>query len=97
MHSVISVDAAHLKSAYKGTIFIYSGLTGNDEAYILVFGISGGNEDYRTWNIFNNLFATACLSVSFMEDGMLYPKFVIVLAGIKDWINHYGKFSHEIM
>ena len=49
MHPVISVDAAHLKSAYKGTIFIYSGLTGSDEAYILAFGISGGNEDCRTW------------------------------------------------
>ena len=36
MHPVILVDAAHLKSAYKGTIFIYSGLTGNDKAF---FGI----------------------------------------------------------
>ena len=79
MCPVISLDAAHLKSAYKGTIFIYSCLTGNDKAYILAFGINGGNEDYRTWNIFNKLFATACPSVSFMVDGMLYLKFVIVL------------------
>ena len=78
MHPVISIDAAHLKSVYKGTIFVYSGLTGHDEAYILAFGISGGNEDYRTCNIYNGLFAKACPSVSFMEDGMLYPKFVIV-------------------
>ena len=77
MHPVISVDAAHLKSAYKGTIFI--SLTGNNEAYILAFGISGGNEDYRTWYIFNKSFAKACPSVSFMEDGMLSLKFVIVL------------------
>ena len=35
MCPVISVNAAHLKSAYKGTIITYSGLTGNDEAYIL--------------------------------------------------------------
>ena len=76
---VNSVDAAHLNLAYKGTIFIYSGLTGNDEAYILAFGISGGNEDYRTWNIFNKLFATACPSLSLVENDMLYPKFVIVL------------------
>ena len=46
MHPVISIDAAHLKSAYRGTLFIYSGLTGNDGAYTLAFGISGGNEDY---------------------------------------------------
>ena len=78
MHPVIWVDAAHLKSAYKGTRFIYSGLTGNDQAYILAFGISGVNEDCRTWNIFNKLFATACPSVSLVEDGMLYPKFVFV-------------------
>ena len=32
---VIPVDAAHLQSCYKGMIFIYSGLTGNDEACIL--------------------------------------------------------------
>ena len=54
-------------------------MTGNDEGYILAFGISGGNEDHRTWNIFNKLFAKACPSVFFMDDGMLYRKFVIVL------------------
>ena len=63
MNPVISVDAAHLKSAYKGTIFIYSGLTGSDEAYILVFWIRARSEDYRTWNILNKLCATACPSV----------------------------------
>ena len=63
MHPVISVDAAHVKSAYKGTIFIYSRLTGSDEAYILAFGIRAWTEDYRTWNIFNKLCATACPSV----------------------------------
>ena len=78
MHPVTSVDAAHLKLAHKGTIFIYSGLSGSDEAYILAFGISGGNKDYRSWNIFNKLFATACPSVSLVEDDMLYPKFVFV-------------------
>ena len=53
-------------------------MTGNDEAYILVFGISGGDEDYQTWNTFNNLFAMACPSVSFVENGHLYSKFVFV-------------------
>ena len=78
MCPIISINAAHLKSAYQGTIFIYSGLTGNDEAYILAFRISGGNEDYGTWNTFNNLFAIACPSVSFVENGHLYLKFVFV-------------------
>ena len=77
MCPVIFVNAAHLKSAYKGTIFIYSGLTGHDEAYILAFGISGGNEGYRTWNTFNT-FAKASPSVSFVDDGHSYSKFVFV-------------------
>ena len=63
---------------YKGTMFIYSGLTGNDEAYISAFGVSGGNEDYRTWNTFNALSARARPSVSFVEDGHSYSKFVFI-------------------
>ena len=39
LQPVILMDAAHLKSCYKGTISIYSGLTGTEEAYILAFGI----------------------------------------------------------
>ena len=77
MCPVISVDASHLKSAYKGTILIYSVLTGN-ETYILTFGISGENEDYRTWNTFNTLFARACPSVSFAEDSHAYSTFVFI-------------------
>ena len=42
----------------------------------MAFGIGGGNEDYRTWNIFNTLFAKACPSVSLVEDGHVYSKFV---------------------
>ena len=35
-HLMISVDAAHLNSCYKGTIYIYMGLTENGEAIILL-------------------------------------------------------------
>ena len=73
---MISVDAAHFKSAYKGTISIYSGLAGNHKAYIMAFGISGGNEDCRTWNTFNTLFASP--SVSFVEYGHAYSKFMFI-------------------
>ena len=75
---MISVNAAHLKLAYKGRIFSYSGLTGNDKAYIMAFGISSGNEDYRTWNTLNSLVAKACPSVSFVEDGHAYSKFMFI-------------------
>ena len=78
MCPVISIDVAHLKLAYRGIIFIYSGLTGNDKAYVLAFGISGGNEDDQTWNTFNKLFAMVCLSVSLVENGHSYSKFVFV-------------------
>ena len=33
LQPIISVDATHLKSCYNGTIYIYSGLTGTEEAY----------------------------------------------------------------
>ena len=43
-----------------------------------MIGVSGGNEDYRTWNILNTLFAKACPSLSFVEDGHSCSKFVFV-------------------
>ena len=43
---VISVDATHLKSCYEGTMYIYSGFTGNEQAYSLAFGIRKGNVDF---------------------------------------------------
>ena len=57
---VISVDPAQLTLCQKGTINIYAGLTGNEEAYILALGIRRGNEDFVSWYIFNTLFAQAC-------------------------------------
>ena len=32
-------------------IYIYLGLMGNDEAYILAFGMRSDNEDFASWNI----------------------------------------------
>ena len=97
MHPVISVNAAHLKSAYKGTIFIYSGSTGNDKAYILAFGTSGGNEDYRTWNTFNTLFAKACHQFHLWRMVIHIQSLCLSPTGIKDWISYYLKFSQRIM
>ena len=88
---MISVNGAHLKSAYKGTIFTYSGLTGNEEAYILAFGISGGNEDYRT----------GIYSIHFLQNPVhqchLWKIVNHIPSGIKDWISHCLKFSQGIM
>ena len=85
MQPVISVDAAHLKSASKGTTFIYSG---NDETYILAFGISGGNDDYRTWNIFSSLFAKHVHQCHLWKTVMHIQSSHSFLTGIKVWISH---------
>ena len=78
VHPVISVDAAHLKSCYKGTISIYSGLTGNDDVHTFAFGVSSGNADFTKWDLFNLLFPKSCCSVSVIEDGYKYSQYVFV-------------------
>ena len=49
------VDPTHLWPCYKGTIYIYSELTGSNDIYMYAFDISMGNEDYTTW-----MFSTTC-------------------------------------
>ena len=97
MHAVISVDAAHLKLAYKGTIFIYSGLTGNNEAYILAFGISGGNEDNRIWKHSTNCVQWLVHIHHQWRMVIHIQSLCLSQAGIKDWISLNWKFSQEIM
>jgi hypothetical protein len=57
---VISLDAAHLKGKYKGTLFIATVLTANNEVYPLGFLISSGNEDLATWTKMLTLLKEAC-------------------------------------
>ena len=59
-------------------IYIYSGLTGTEEAYILAFSIRRGNEDFISWDIFNTLFAQTCPCVRIAEEGHIYLKYVFV-------------------
>ena len=40
-----------------------------------------------TWNVFNTLFAKACPSVSFVEEGHAYLNFVLSLIEIEGWIS----------
>jgi hypothetical protein len=46
---VISLDAAHLRSQYKGILYIASVLSGGNDIYPVGFMIATGNEDGRTW------------------------------------------------
>ena len=56
---VISVDAAHLKSIYRGTMFIATVKSGNNDIYPIGLLFSSGNEDKRTWTKFLNLLKQA--------------------------------------
>ena len=46
---VISLDAAHLRSEFKGLLYIASTLTGANGVFPIGFMIATGNEDRRTW------------------------------------------------
>ena len=42
---VVSLDAAHLRSEYKGTLYVTSVLSGNNDVFPIGVLISSGNED----------------------------------------------------
>ena len=46
---VISLDAAHHRSEYKGTLFVASVLSGNNDVFPIGVLICSGNEDRATW------------------------------------------------
>ena len=46
---VVSLDAAHLRTEYKGTWYIASVLSGNNDVFPIGVMISSGNEDRATW------------------------------------------------
>jgi hypothetical protein len=45
---VISLDAAHLRSKFKGTLYIASTLTGANDIFPIGFMLAAGSEDCRT-------------------------------------------------
>ncbi|XP_034218975.1 uncharacterized protein LOC117630347 [Prunus dulcis] len=51
MHPVIAVDATHLKSKYKGVMFVANAFDGNRNIYPLTFGI-GDLETDASWHWF---------------------------------------------
>ena len=46
---VISLDAAHLRSEFKGILYVASVLTGNNDVFPIGVMIAAGNENRRTW------------------------------------------------
>ena len=66
---VLSLDAAHLKSRYKGTMYVASVLSGTNEVYPIGFMISTGNEDRETWTKMLQYLKEACPIIS--EQGLI--------------------------
>ena len=56
---VMSLDAAHLKSKWKGTLYTASVKTGSDEIYPVAIGIMNGNENEAGWTWFLRLLESA--------------------------------------
>ena len=66
---VISLDAAHLRSEYKGMLYIASVLSGNNDIYPIGFMIATGNEDKKTWIKMLRLLKLACPIISTPKRG----------------------------
>ena len=49
---VMSLDAAHMKSQWKGTLHVASVKTARDEIHLVVFAIMTDNESAAGWNGF---------------------------------------------
>jgi hypothetical protein len=46
---VVLLNAAHLRSTYKGTLHVASVLTGCNDVFLIGFMLSAGNENGDTW------------------------------------------------
>jgi hypothetical protein len=68
---VISLNAAHLKSIFKGTLHVALVLSGTNEVYLIGFMISTGNEDGKTWMTMLKYLIEACPIIS--KQGSVFP------------------------
>ena len=64
VRQVISLDAAHLRSEFKGTLYVASVLTGNNDVFPIGFMIAAGNENRETWVQMLTYLKEACPIVS---------------------------------
>jgi MULE transposase domain/Ulp1 protease family, C-terminal catalytic domain len=77
---IISLDAAHLKSKWAGTLYIASVKSALDNLYTIAFAILSGNEDYQGWVYFLERLNAACplLSDNHPLDRVTYKYFTFV-------------------
>jgi MULE transposase domain/SWIM zinc finger len=81
---VVSLDAAHLRSRYKGTLYVATVLTGCNDIFPIGFMISAGNEDGDTWKKMLQLLKEACPIIDDQgygdtdTDGVVRPPFLFI-------------------
>lgn len=80
---VVSLDAAHLKSQHKGTLYVASVLSGANDVYPVGFMISAGNEDGETWRKMLTYLKQACPILS--EQRESYNEEALVNSDIVDY------------
>ena len=68
---VVSLDAAHLRSAHKGTLHVASVLCGNNDVFSIGFMISSGNEDRENWQKVLTKLKEACPPINEQGHGTL--------------------------
>ncbi|KAI2505523.1 MULE transposase domain [Fragilaria crotonensis] len=81
---VLSLDAAHLKSVFKGTLYVASVLTGSNDIFPIGFMISAGNEDGALWRKMLRYLKKACPIIGEQVygnvdvDGVARPPFLFI-------------------
>ena len=84
MRPVLSLDAAHLKSVFKGTLYVASVLTGSNDIFPIGFMISAGNEDGASWRKMLRYLKKACPIIGEQVygnvdvDGVARPPFLFI-------------------
>jgi hypothetical protein len=68
---VVSLDAAHLGNAHKGTLYVASVLSGNNDAFPIGLMISSGNEDRENWRKMLTKLKEACPLIDEQRHGTL--------------------------
>ena len=57
---IMSLDAAHLSSELKGTLYLATVKSGNDEILPIAIGMTTDNENFLGWKYFLNNLKTSC-------------------------------------
>jgi hypothetical protein len=95
---VMSLDAAHLKSKWKGTLYVASVKTPCDEIFPVAMGIMSENENEDGWTWFLSLLLSACefLVIDHPKASVNYKYFMFISDRQKGLINALANvFPHN--